>query len=293
MSVLVAILAGTAVLCACAGLGLAPGRWRGLTPPSPAAGRSADRRFRLPAWLRFYCRLPPAPQPLASDSAWFQTVLDLGGLGAAVEGRELACREPWLALLGAVGALVLGLAGAVPGPLGMAALLATGGVGLPLWCRRRLAAEASRRQRALLRELPALVDVLVLALESGLTVRQTLAVAGRHAPVSWRPLFERLSAQVGHGSSLEHAAANVRPSVAPGPGRAVLRALVAAERAGVGQVQVLRRQAHHARALVERRWQARLNALPVQLMVIGMLFLFPPVVVVLLLPNVLAFVGRW
>lgn len=244
-----------------------------------------------PWWLRLLLRLP-ALGGLPGGEEAYAVAFARADLGEPAEAAALWRRELVLAASAAAAAAVLALTGqgAVPAT---GAAAAAAGLLAPLSVRRAVQRRAAQRQARLLAELPAFVDLLVLGLEGGLPIRQALAVAARHAPPAWRELGGRLVARLEYGAPLERAVAASREGLEPGPGRAVLRALVVGERAGVDQVRLLRRQAEHARALLARRWQERVGALPVQLMLVGTLLLLPPVLVMLLLPNLLTVVSRW
>lgn len=268
-----------------------PWRWR----PAAAPGRAARPPVPLPPWLRLCHALPLVPAPLGMAVEPLATALARAGLGSRDEAERLARRLPALGLVTAAGGCALGAWVSGPASLpGLFPALAAAGVGAAVAARHAIDRAARRRQARLLAELPVVVDLLVLGLEGGLNVRQTLELVARHAPPAWQGLLEAAVRQVEHGLPMARALAGLRAHVAPGPGRTVLRALAVAERAGVGPVPLLRRQAEYAQQVLERRWQAQVGALPVQLMVVGLLLLFPPVLVVLLLPNVLTFLqSRW
>lgn len=292
LAALWALAAGLAGLAAARGMALRRVA-QGVRRPAGGGGRAGGPR---PAWLAAVLWLPAWPRRGRPDPLYGK-LLALAGLDLPPEA--LWHREVPLAV--AAGAALLGgwgaaaaWAGAAVGPAtavtGAAAGALAGPLALRLWLRRAAAA----RQDMLLEQLPPLVDLLVLGLESGLTVRQVLALASRHAPGAWRDVCARMLAQVQHGLAPERVEAALRATLAPGPCRAVVRALGVVERAGVSQVESLRREGTHARALWRRRWQAEVDALPLQLLLVGVLLLFPPVLVVLLLPNLLIFAGsRW
>lgn len=297
MAVVIALLWGLAAGLAAFGLArgiAAEAWWRRMLRPQ--VNTPSSRGTGGPWWLRLVLTLPPAPGRRAPAGV-YGPVLAQAGLD--VDAQELARREPMLGLgagLAGMAALAALASGSGSAPAG-ASLLATGAAcaaAAPLGLRMLLRRCAAGRQRLLLAQVPALVDLLIMGLESGLTVRQVLGLAARHAPPVWRGPCARMLAQSQHGLALDRAYAGLRDTLAPGPARAVLRVLSVAERAGASQAELLRREGDHARALLQQAWQARVNALPLQLLVVGVLLLFPPVLVLLLLPNLLTFAGsRW
>lgn len=176
-------------------------------------------------------------------------------LAAAGDPAGLGVRELMAAKLGA--ALVAGVAGTLvasvaPGRLGFAVVLAAPVAGFlapDVWLAR-LAAERARRVR---RELPALLDLLRVTVESGASLGEALRAVGGHSD---GPLAEELRAvgrQVALGVPLAAALDDLVERLPLPEVRALVRAIDRARRHGAPLADTLAAQARDARFALARR----------------------------------------
>ena len=176
-------------------------------------------------------------------------------LAAAGDPAGLGVRELTAAKLGA--ALVAGVAGTLvasvaPGRLGFAVVLAAPVAGFlapDVWLAR-LAAERARRVR---RELPPLLDLLRVTMDSGASLGEALRAVGRHSD---GPLAEELRAagrQVALGVPLAAVLDDLVERLPLPEVRALVRAIDRARRHGAPLADTLAAQARDARFALARR----------------------------------------
>lgn len=239
MTPALAFLAWSAVVMA--------GAWR--HRPAPARIRALSRRRRHATVDR-----PARAGPGASLGAL------LDRLGAALlrrAGRPVAAataRRLGTALF--VGTFVLVLLPAAAAPAGLVA-----------WSLPALRARRTHRRRiaAIAAGLPDVVDLLVLAVGAGLTVRLAVAAVARR---SSGPLGAEL-ARAGHEADLGRRLADALDDI---PGRAgeatrpLVAALIASERYGAPLGAGLERLAHEVRADRRRRAEEAARKVPVKLL---------------------------
>ncbi|EKP93802.1 type II secretion system F family protein [Thermaerobacter subterraneus] len=260
-------------------LRMGPGRWL----PGPAA------RPKVALWAE---RWPwPSRPPAGAD-----LVLLLRRAGwhrwAGDDPLAWACR--------ALGAAAW--SGALAGGLVALGVLASGGFGPAAWllpaagylagrrCLLVLLAAAGRRRATRVRVgLPGWLEDIALAARGGLSLRQSIEVANDvgEGPLvdDARDAFARIRAgQPLRQPLLELAQLYPHPEVT-----VALRTLVEAEVRGLPLPQTLDEHVRLMRALLARRWQRQADSLPFWLTVITMGLLLPPVLVVVLLPNVIQF----
>ena len=149
---------------------------------------------------------------------------------------------------------------------------------------------AGRHRAARVRDgLPGWLEDIALAARGGLNLRQAVEVAN---DVGEGPLVDdarEAFARVRAGQPLRQPLLELA-RLYPDPEVTVaLRTLVEAETRGLPLAQTLEEQVRLMRALAARRLQRHADSLPFWLTVITMGLLLPPVLVVVLLPNVLQF----
>ena len=201
------------------------------------------------------------------------------GAGAASSPR---LRRSGPALLERLGTTVLRRIGRPVGPDGgrrLGGALAVAALGLALlppaavpaglvaWALPAL--RARRRQRlhlaAIAADLPDVVDLLVLAVGAGLTVRLAVAAVARRAP---GPLGAEL-ARAGHDADLGRRLADALDDLPQRAGEAtrpLVAALIASERYGAPLGASLERLAHEVRADRRRRAEEAARKVPVKLL---------------------------
>ncbi|MBN1528551.1 MAG: type II secretion system F family protein [Thermoleophilaceae bacterium] len=250
-----------ALAAGAAGLLTAPGARRADAPLLRRLARVGLRVRELPAPRDLGARLDAAGRP--------------GGLGE----REAMAAKLTAALAGAVAGAIA--AAAAPGRLGLllAALAPAAGFLAPdLW----LARLARERAGAARRELPALLDLLRVTVESGTSLTEALRAVGAEGrgplAAEWRAAGRRAAL----GTPLPEALLDLRRRL-PLPELAALgAALERSRRHGVPLADALRGQAREARAGLSReaREHAARAAPKIQL-----------VVALLLVPSVLLLVA--
>jgi tight adherence protein C len=242
--VIAALLAGLAASLAVAGGGLVAGSlrvsWRG-------RGRSGDRG---PALLRVLVRTGTGLRSAqAAAPRDLEARIAAAGRPAGFGPRELMAAK--LAGAGACGLVAAALSTAAPGRLALA--LVAGGplagfLAPDLWLARR-AAERARRVR---RELPALLDLLRVGVESGSSLAEALRAVGArtHGPLAaeWRAVGR----EVALGVPLERALAGMAERAPLAEVRALVAALDRGRRHGAPLGATLAAQAHDARFALAR-----------------------------------------
>lgn len=253
------------------------------------AGHVEDRRFRDRPPLLW--RLGwPLTQPLAAHIGPWLSVprrsrmlerLRRGGLDFALSAEQYLAGRVVAALAAA------GLALLVWSPRGLAppwlVVVATIlGYLLPeSWLRDRV----ESRRRAVLRELPFYLDVITLAVESGLNLGSALAQAvdkGPRGPL--RIELGRVLRDLRAGRSRQEALRAMAERLALPAVGSLVAALLVAEKQGVALGPVLRAQAEQRRA--ERFLRAEKLAMeaPVKMLPPLLVFVFPCTFVMLLFP---------
>jgi len=139
----------------------------------PAAPSGLAARAVLPAALRLAGRLPcPAGPARALCRAQDEARIARAGLGDVLTPSVLGRARAGGALAGA--GLALALALLAPPAVVLAPLLGAAGV---LWPSRWLARREAARRRALVRELPDLLDLLGICVEAGMALDPALELA--------------------------------------------------------------------------------------------------------------------
>ena len=212
---------------------------------SAAASRAARPQARLlrrlaTAGMRL--RAVPAPRDLGAR-------LDAAGRPGALGTREVMAAKLAAALAGGVAGLLL--AAAAPGRLGplLAALLPAAGFLAPdIWLGR----VASARARSARRDLPAMLDLLRVTVESGASLTEALRAVGREGrgplAAEWRAAGRRVAL----GAPLAEALEEVHRRLPLPELAALLGALERSRRHGVPLADTLTAQAREARAGLAR-----------------------------------------
>jgi tight adherence protein C len=189
--------------------------------------------------------LPPAAPALAELDRRAAEAGRPGGMRA----RDLLAAKAALALCGCAAGLVAGAV--LPGRLGLLAAVvapATGFFAPDLWLARR------RRERfaGARRDLPALLDLLRVAVSAGASLPAALAEVGRHSRSPLARLWGGAAAQVGFGVPLADALERHRRDLPLAEIEAFAAAVTRAARYGAPLDDTLAAQARAAR-LARRR----------------------------------------
>ncbi|HYH58314.1 MAG TPA: type II secretion system F family protein [Thermoleophilaceae bacterium] len=201
---------------------------------------------RNPALARLGRRLMPRAVAAPAD---LERRLAEAGRPGGLDGSDLLAAKCLAALAGALAGLMLGTL--APGRLGLAAAAVgpVAGFLLPdLWLARRRADHV----RAVRRDLPALLELLAVAVEGGLSPAAALAEAGRHSRAPLARAWSGLAAQVAVGVPLADALEAHRRELRIPEVDAFAGALARAVRHGAPLSDTLVAQAREAR-LARRR----------------------------------------
>ncbi len=200
-------------------------------------------------------------------------------MGAAV-GLRLAC---WGAAVG-VGAVVVGIVG---GGVGLA-VGALAGLVVGASPEVVLARRINTRRTAMARDLPRMLDLLVISVEAGLGLDQALARVVRAVPGRLADEFARLLAEVGAGVPRAEALRGLAARCPVPELRSFALAMVQADAYGVSVGPLLRSQAEEIRTRQRQRIQMQAQKAPVKLLVPMVLCIFPALLVVVAGPALLS-----
>lgn len=141
-----------------------------------------------------------------------------------------------------------------------------------------------KRQQAIQLELPNTLDQMLISVEAGLGFEAAMARAGRggKGPIAMELLRTLQDIQVGRPRIEAYQALAQRSSVADL--RSFVRAVVQADRYGIGIARVLRAQAKQARTKRRQRAEEKAMQLPVKVLFPLLLFIFPVLFIVILGP---------
>jgi Flp pilus assembly protein TadB len=168
-------------------------------------------------------------------------------------------REPRIAAVG--GSAIAFIAGLVLlGPVGGLA----GAAGVVMARRLVLARTARRHAAARTASLPGAIDLLIVALSGGATVRQGLRMVSERGPPLVRPSFTEVVGRLDAGEALAVALPRLITHLGE-PVRGVVRAIVVADRDGVPLRALLGRIADDARRQRRHGLEAAIRRLPVRL----------------------------
>ncbi len=179
--------------------------------------------------------------------------------------------------------VAFGVTGVVAGPLAAGTGAVVGLVGHrlgPVLAERR-------RRRAVERDLPDAVDLLVLGVRAGLTPRQSIELLARAAPASIRPACSSVTHEVERGAPFADALAGMGERLGA-DARSVADVLATADRYGFPLAPVLDQLAGEARAARRRLADADARRLPVRLSFPLVACTLPSFVLLAIAPAVVA-----
>ncbi len=225
-----------------------------------------------------------------------QTVAHAGKLNRLSPRREMSILKPEslaaaVLAAGLVVALFLRLAGGGVAAIAAAATAIAGWAGLRWWP----AAVRRRREQALLAGLPFVLDLLALAVGSGLGPVQAVEVVSGHLVHGpWREELALIRSELTVGRTFADALHNLERRYSLHAVRSFARSLQQALTLGSPLESFLRQAARENRAMARERLASRINSLPAVLSVVTMVFLMPVIIVIVVLPNVLDFLhAHW
>lgn len=225
-----------------------------------------------------------------------QTMARAGQLDRLLPRRELLLVKPEnlaaaVLAAGIVVALLLRLTSGGLAATVAAAVAVASWAGLHWWP----AAVRRRREQALLAGLPFVLDLLALAVGSGLGPVQAIEVVSGHlAHGPWREELALVRSELAVGRTFADALGNLERRYSIHAVRSFARSLQQALTLGSPLESFLRQAAREHRAMARERLASRINALPAVLSVVTMVFLMPVIIVIVVLPNVLDFLhAHW
>ncbi|AOT02063.1 type II secretion system F family protein [Arthrobacter sp. U41] len=238
---------------------------------------------RPPALLDISKRLTPAGYVARLDR-W----LSLAGRPQSIPLEKLTVAKPTLALVGAVIGFYLFSSDPSPKNLGIGVFLTIFSYFLP---DLLIYNKGIKRQEEIELELPNTLDQMLISVEAGLGFETAMSRAGQNGT---GPLAQELTRtlqdiQVGRPRQEAYQALADRSSVLEL--RSFVRAVVQADKYGIGIAKVLRTQAKQARVKRRQRAEEKAMKLPVKVLFPLLLFIFPVLFIVLLGPaaiNIIA-----
>lgn len=234
---------------------------------------------RPPALLDISKRLTPVGY-VAKLDRW----LSLAGRPQSIPLEKLIVAKPTLALAGAVIGFYLFSADPSPKNLGIGLFLTAFFYFIP---DLLIYNKGIKRQEAIELELPNTLDQMLISVEAGLGFETAMARAGQNGagPLAQELLRTLQDIQVGRPRQEAYQAMADRSSVQDL--RSFVRAVVQADKYGIGIATVLRTQAKQARVKRRQRAEEKAMKLPVKVLFPLLLFIFPVLFIVLLGPAVL------
>jgi tight adherence protein C len=207
--------------------------------------------------------------------------LSLAGRPAAMPLDKLIVSKPLLALAGALAGILL-LSNSFTSMNIAVAIFAT--VFLYFVPDLLVYNKAIKRQEAIELELPNTLDQMLISVEAGLGFESAMARAGAYGggPLAQELVRTLQDIQVGRPRQEAYEAMASRSSVQDLKG--FVRAVVQADKYGIGIAKVLRAQAKDARVKRRQRAEEKAMKLPVKVLFPLILFIFPVLFIVLLGP---------
>jgi tight adherence protein C len=169
-------------------------------------------------------------------------------------------------------------AAAVSPPLTVAALAAAW-----VWPRWRSASARRRHDRAVLAELPEVVDLLQVAVASGLNLRLSVAALGERGPPLFGAALERAATDIAAGARVADALDTALAGLGA-PARPLAIALLGSARYGTSLTATLDRLAIETRQLRRRQAEEAIRRVPVKLLFPLVLLVLPAFVLLTVVP---------
>jgi tight adherence protein C len=247
-----------------------------------AAPPSRDERLAEPLMRRLQMLARSLSPGTSAES--LQRRLDVAGNpGAWTPERILSYKGLGLLLLGATGALVGG--GSVVGLLLGAVLGAGAGFFLP---DVLLYNAGLRRQDALHRSLPDILDLLVVSVEAGLGFDAALTRVAQNTDGPLADELARVLQEIRIGKSRQEALRAMGERVPVEEARAFIAALVQAGELGMPIGKVLREQARESRIKRRQRAEEAAQKVPVKIIFPVVICILPALLIAVVGPGVLS-----
>lgn len=236
--------------------------------------------------------LRPMPRPTTAGAASAPSTRLSARVEAHIQSRLVAAGQPlspraFFALLaGAPPTLGIVAAAALwgSGGEGLALVIAAFGVVGPLvW----LSGRVTRRRQRINRELPDILDLIVVSVEAGLGFEAAIVRITDHAEGTLSEELRRVLAEMNVGLGRRHALQALAERTGVPSVGSLVSAILQAEQTGMSIARVLRAQSNHLRTV--RRQQAEEAAMkaPLKMLFPLVFFIFPALFVVILGPAIL------
>lgn len=231
---------------------------------------------RTPIFLGISKRLTPGSYEAKLDR-W----LALAGRPESMPLEKLIVAKPLLALAGAMFGLLLISKSPTPPIFGLALFVTVFFYFVP---DLLVYNKGIKRQQAIELELPNTLDQMLISVEAGLGFESAMARAAEYGggPLSHELMRTLQDIQVGRPRQEAYAAMAARSSVPDL--RSFVRAVVQADKYGIGIAKVLHTQAKQARVKRRQRAEEKAMKLPVKVLFPLLFCIFPVLFVVLLGP---------
>lgn len=182
-------------------------------------------------------------------------------------------------------------------PLGLGGLPqlvfgAVGVVGLIIGPNSRLNSKVKDRQLSVQRQLPDVLDLLVISVEAGLGFEQAVDRVITSVPGELSNEFARVMGETAAGSTRAEALRSLQERVDIPEVRSFVLAMIQADRFGVSIGRVLRSQADEMRIKRRQYAQERAQKAPVKMLIPMVFCVFPAIFVVILGPAMISIVEK-
>ncbi len=198
--------------------------------------------------------------------------------------RFLAIRVLTLIAAPIMALLVLKFYGRTMAGFGIAGLVAAALVLVP---SSRVSREAAKRQKAIARALPDVLDLLVISVEAGLGFEQALDRTVFAVPGPLTDEFARMLGEVRAGATRARSLRDLADRIDVDEVRRFILAVLQADKFGVSIGRMLRNQADEVRVQRRQKAQERAQKAPVKMLVPMVFCIFPAIFVVIIGPAIL------
>lgn len=150
-----------------------------------------------------------------------------------------------------------------------------------------------QRKRLIEEQLPEFLDLLVLASDAGYNLPDSLELAARSAGSAMASEVMAALSEVRSGvpfvAALEHMAKRTGVAAVDRFAKSVAKGL----KLGSPMKSVFRAQAYLLRQQHKQRTEAAIATIPMKMTVVAVVFLFPPMLVLVLVPHLLLLFDKW
>jgi tight adherence protein C len=167
-----------------------------------------------------------------------------------------------------------------PGLIVLALGMLIGWFGVDLMLVRRHA----QRRRQILRDLPTVMDLLVLSLEAGMGLDRALRTILREFHSAFADEIQRVMSDIDLGTSRGAAFERMAVRVGLEDLRALSRAIIQSDELGVSLVGVMQTQSHEVRLTRRRAAEAQALEAPIKMLIPLVIFILPTLFMLLLGP---------